>query len=158
VACGLTSLLATATLYGCSGQPADEKAVAGAARLARDNIKRTADLIGTWMRSSADTHVGYGLAKKNLTQQTFMARVTLLQSRYAANAAVFDVAATARGEGDNGFGGGHTEKTIRMCVRLTSHPAEKPPRVEIFNLDCPSGLPKREAGNPVDEIVPWKNE
>lgn len=82
--------------------------------------------------------------------------MTLLQSRFSETALVFDVTTTARGEGDNGFGGGHTEKTVRMCVRLTSDTASRPGPVKVANLHCPPGLPDVGADGTIDRTVPWK--
>jgi hypothetical protein len=156
VAGGLAWLLATAALCGCSSPSADDEAIAGATKLARGDIERAARFVGYWSTSSADAHANYELARKNLTQRMFVAGMTLLQSHFSESVQTYDVTTTERGGGDNGFGGGYTEKTVRMCARLTSRLSSTSPRVEISNLRCPPGLPDRGIGGPIDKVVPWK--
>jgi hypothetical protein len=157
VTSGLGCLLVITSLYGCSFPSASDQAIDGATKLARKDVQEAARHVGIWSRSSADAHAGFAFARKNLSQRTFVARATLLESRFAGDAESFDLTTTARGEGDNKFGGGHTERTVRICVRLTSQLTVGPPDVEISNLPCPAGLPKRGAGGPVDKIVYWED-
>jgi hypothetical protein len=155
VVSGLTCLLAAAALSGCSSQSAEDKAVAGGTKFARGDIERTANLMISWLRSSASARSGYELAKKNLSQRSFVAQVTLLGSHFSESIQTYDVTTTERGAGDNGFGGGHIEKTVRMCARLTANFSPRP-RVEVSGLHCPPGLPSTGIGGPIDRIIPWK--
>lgn len=153
---GLACLLATAVLYGCSSPSAEDEAFASAAKLARKDIKRTAEYVTSVLQSSSDMRADYRLTRNGIAHDVTGALVTLLSSRYVGNVMTFDITATNRGGGDNGFGGGHTEKTIRMCARLTLDVTKKPRHAEISNLNCPPGLPSWGYEGPVERTIPWK--
>lgn len=156
VASGLACLLATAALYGCSSPSAEDKAFASAAKLARKDINEAADLVTSWLQASTDLRADYENTKNSFSRNPAIELVTLLQSRYVGNVMTFDITATNRGGADNGFGGGHTEKTIRMCARLTLDVTQKPRHAEISNLNCPPGLPSWGYEGPVERIIPWE--